>query len=44
MSSNLLTLTNRLFTTVLLVALLFACHRMPEGRNSGGIQLEQPAN
>jgi|GEM_PF-5934915 len=43
-SSNLLTVMNRLFTTVMLVALLFACHKMPEGKNIEGIRFERQVN
>jgi hypothetical protein len=37
-SNDLFLLFNRLFTVVLLVALLFACQEMPEGRRIEGIQ------
>ncbi|MEM8723217.1 MAG: hypothetical protein AAGE84_28690 [Cyanobacteria bacterium P01_G01_bin.39] len=43
MSNSLVTLINRLITTVLLVALLFACQQMPEN-NTEGTQVEQQAN
>lgn len=39
-SNELLILINRLFTTVLLVALLFACQQMPENKIEP-IQLER---
>lgn len=44
MSSDLLPLINRLFTAVLLVVLLFACQKMPEGENFEGIKFEYQAD
>ncbi len=44
MTSDLLTLINRLFTAVLLVVLLFACQRMPESKSLKEIQYEYQAN
>lgn len=38
-SREFLTLVNRLFTAVLLVALLFACQKMPESSNLNEIPL-----
>lgn len=43
MSTKFATVTNRLFTAAMLVALLIACQEMPESNNFGGIQIERPA-
>ena len=42
--NDLPTLTNRLFTAVLLVVLLFACQKMPESRNIEGTQFDRQTN
>ncbi|MGF1590177.1 MAG: hypothetical protein ACFCU7_13205 [Pleurocapsa sp.] len=44
MSSDFLTLINRLFTAVLLVVLLFACQQMPESKSLDEIQYEYQVN
>ena len=44
MSSKIVTITNRLFTAVMLVALLIACQEMPEDNNFGGTDLERLTN
>ena len=43
MSSKFVAFTNRLFTAVMLVALLIACQEMPES-NIGDIQIEHSTN
>lgn len=43
-SNDLPTLTNRLFTAVLLVVLLFACQKTPESRNVEGTQFDHQTN
>lgn len=43
-SNNFVTVANRLFTALMLVALLIACQEMPENNNFGDIQIERQAD
>ena len=43
-SSKFVAFINRLFTAVMLVALLIACQDMPENNNLGDIQIEHLSN
>ncbi|MGL5940949.1 MAG: hypothetical protein ACRC2S_11230 [Waterburya sp.] len=44
MSNNFVMVGNRLFTALMLVALLIACQEMPENNNFGDIQIERQAD
>ena len=43
-SGKVVTVANRLFTAVMLVALLIACQEMPENKPRGEIELERLAD